>query len=119
MADFVGVEDYRIFNSNSVVAHVHCMHQVCIWKMVEKMIFKKWNSYTKEKQDAILSADDGWIVRNILMHGNSLIPSREVKKYGVEYIERRFGSILGEFITVEKRETKELGTLFLAKYEAL
>ena len=79
----------------------------------------KWNSYTKEKQDAILSADDGWIVRNILMYGNSLIPSREVKKYGVAYIERRLGSILGETISVEKRETKELGTLFLARHETL
>lgn len=53
------------------------------------------------------------------MYGNSLIPNREVKKYGVEYIERRLESILGEFITIEKRETKELGALFLAKYEAL
>ena len=115
----MGAEDYRIFNNNSIAVHVNCMHQVCIGKMVEKMIFKKRNSYTKEKQDAILSADDGWIVRNILMYGNSLVPSREVKKYGAEYIERRLESILGEFITVEKRETKELGTLFLAKYEAL
>lgn len=79
------------------------------------MISNKWDSYTKKKKKALLEAEDGWMVKNILMYGNSLAPAKDVKKYGEQHITRRLTSIIGSEVKLEKRENKEIGTLYIAE----
>ena len=79
------------------------------------MISNKWDSYTKKKKKALLGAEDGWMVKNILLYGNSLVPAKDVKKYGEQHIARRLTSIIGSEVTLEKRENKEIGTLYIAE----
>lgn len=79
------------------------------------MISSKWDSYTEKKKKALLEAEDGWMVKNILMYGNSLVPAKDVKKYGEQHITRRLTSIIGSEVKLEKRENKEIGTLYIAE----
>lgn len=79
------------------------------------MISDKWDNYTKEKKKALLEAEDGWMVKNILLYGNSLVPAKDVNKYGEQHIARRLTSIIGSEVTLEKRENKETGTLYIAE----
>ena len=53
------------------------------------MISDKWDSYTKEKKKALLEAEDGWMVKNILLYGNSLVPAKDVNKYGEQHISQK------------------------------
>ena len=50
------------------------------------MISDKWDSYTEKKKKALLEAEDGWMVKNILLYGNSLVPTKDVNKYGEQHI---------------------------------
>ena len=55
------------------------------------------------------------MVKNILLYGNSLVPAKDVNKYGEQHIARRLTSIIGTEVTLEKRENKEIGTLYIAE----
>lgn len=43
-----------------------------------------------------------WIIRNIREYGNSLIPTEDIKKYGVEEMRKIIEEILGEPIEIRK-----------------
>lgn len=43
-----------------------------------------------------------WIIRNIREYGNSLIPTEDIKKYGVEEMQKMIEEILGEPIEIKK-----------------
>ena len=86
-----------------------------IFDWEKQVISNKWDSYTKEKKKALLEAEDGWMVKNILLYGNSLVPAKDVNKYGEQHITRRLTSIIGSEVTLEKRENKEIGTLYIAE----
>lgn len=82
------------------------------------MYTKKWKSYTEEKKKALLHMEYGWVLRNLLMYGNCLLPYEEIKKEFKECdIKKRLQAILGESIKIEKRINEDLGVLYIAEFE--
>lgn len=43
-----------------------------------------------------------WIIRNIREYDNSLIPTEDIKEYGVEEMQKAIEEILGEPIEIRK-----------------
>lgn len=43
-----------------------------------------------------------WIIRNIREYDNSLIPTEDIKEYGVEKMQKAIEEILGEPIEIRK-----------------
>ncbi len=43
-----------------------------------------------------------WIIRNIREYDNSLIPTEDIKEYGVEEMQKAIEKILGEPIEIRK-----------------
>lgn len=73
-----------------------------------------WLNYKKEDRERIVAMKGGWIVQNLLIYSNSLVPNDDIKEYGIEYVQERLQKILGTPVEIEKREVTDLGIIYIA-----
>ena len=73
-----------------------------------------WLNYKKEDRERIVAMKGGWIVQNLLIYSNSLVPNDDIKEYGIEYVQERLQKILGTPVEIEKREVADLGIIYIA-----
>lgn len=77
--------------------------------------FNKWFLLPDRTKKKILSTSDGWIIRNLLQFGNSLIPDECILEYGIKKIEKRLTKIVGMKVTVDEKEVIHLGKIYIAE----